>query len=96
MSKTFYIVTVSLILLILSCSNPQPEAPELLRQAEQLAESNPDSAMLLIDSIHYPEKRLKHGLYVHFGIAKTQLTYSVCNAINEAARNGGVKVVQAS
>ena len=75
MRKTIYTFCIFISLLLICCSNPQPEAPDLLRQAEQLVDSNPDSAMLLIDSIHYPEKSLEHGQYMHYLVMRVQMRY---------------------
>ncbi|MDO5523238.1 MAG: hypothetical protein Q4G48_04240 [Bacteroidia bacterium] len=58
-----------------SCLHPQPEAPQLLEQAEALMESHPDSAMLLIDSIFYPEESLHKADYMRYLVARVQARY---------------------
>ncbi|SEA05527.1 Tetratricopeptide repeat-containing protein [Porphyromonadaceae bacterium KH3R12] len=63
--------------------NPQPEAPKLLVEAERLVESNPDSAMLLIDSIFYPEKSLRYEHYMHFLVTQVQAKYKTRRSIHE-------------
>ena len=64
--KNILLIVLSLFLLV-AC-NPQPKAPELLEQAQLLMEDNPDSALLLIDSIFLSRKKLKQArLYVLSG-----------------------------
>ena len=60
-----HIVVITIGVFFLGGCKPQPEAPQLLADAQRFMENNPDSAMLLIDSIHYPKKSSKHGLYMH-------------------------------
>jgi hypothetical protein len=62
---------------ILSACNPQPEASGLLEEAGQLVERHPDSAILLIDSIFYPEKSLNHEYYMRFLVTQVQEKYKV-------------------
>jgi len=38
-----------------ACNNPQPGSADLLEQADRLVDSDPDSAMQLIDSIFMPK-----------------------------------------
>ena len=58
-------------------SCPQPEASSLLEEAGQLVEKHPDSAMLLIDFIFYPEKSLNHEYYMRFLVTQVQEKYKV-------------------
>lgn len=58
-----------------ACNNPQPEANKLLTQAEQLMDDHPDSAMLLIDSIFYPEKSFNKKDYMRYWVARVQARY---------------------
>lgn len=74
LSLTFWIVLISCIAALSGC-NPQPEAPALLTEAETLMETNPDSAMLLIDSIFYPEASLSRKQYMHYLLARVQARY---------------------
>ena len=68
---------------ILSACNPQPEASGLLEEAGQLVERHPDSAMLLIDSIFYPEKSLNHEYYMRFLVTQVQAKYKTYRPIHE-------------
>ncbi len=57
---------------LFSCSNPQPQATELLVRAEELMEDHPDSALVVIDSIFYPEKSLKKEQYMRYQVVRVQ------------------------
>ncbi len=70
------------LFLLVAC-NPQPEAPALLQQAELLMEDNPDSALLLIDSIFYPEESLSKHDFLYYQVAKVQAKYKVRKAVKE-------------
>lgn len=70
-------------ILLPSCLNPQPEAPDLLEQAEALMESRPDSAMVLIDSIFYPEVSLRKPQYMQYLVARVQARYKNYRAVAE-------------
>jgi hypothetical protein len=50
-------VAFAAVFLLFAC-NPQREAPVLLKQAQSLVESHPDSTLRLLDVIFYPEKAL--------------------------------------
>lgn len=65
------------------CSNPQPEASMLLADAERLIESNPDSAMQLIDSIFYPEESLFFEDYVRYLVLRVQARYKTHRPVAE-------------
>lgn len=60
---------------LFSCSNPQPQATELLVRAEELMEDHPDSALVVIDSIFYPEKSLKKEQYMRYNVARVRARY---------------------
>ncbi len=62
-------------LALASCSNPQPEAVTLLNAAEKLADSRPDSAVQLIDSIFYPEKSFNKRDYMRYWVTRVQVRY---------------------
>ncbi len=62
-------------LALASCSNAQPEAVTLLKAAEQLADSRPDSAVQLIDSIFYPEKSFNKRDYMRYWVTRVQIRY---------------------
>lgn len=72
-----------LCLFLLVACNPQPEAPVLLEQAQLLMEDNPDSALLLIDSIFYPEKSLNKHDYMYYQVAKVQAKYKAYRPVKE-------------
>ena len=79
--KNILLIVLSLFLLV-AC-NPQPKAPELLQQAQLLMEDNPDSALLLIDSIFYPEKSLNKQDYMYYQVAKVQAKYKTYRPVKE-------------
>jgi len=70
-------------LALASCSNPQPEAVTLLKAAEQLADSCPDSALQLIDSIFYPEKSFNKRDYMRYWVTRVQVRYKNYLAVDE-------------
>jgi len=71
----FLALLIPLASTMLSCSNPQPQATILLTQAEQLMDSHPDSAILLIDSIFYPGKSFSKKDYMRYWVARVQARY---------------------
>ena len=79
--KNILLIVLSLFLLV-AC-NPQPKAPELLQQAQLLMEDNPDSALLLIDSIFYPEKSLNKQDYMYYQVAKVQAKYKTYRPVKD-------------
>ena len=79
--KNILLFVLSLFLLV-AC-NPQPEAPELLEQAQLLMEDHPDSALLLIDSIFYPEKSLSKHDYMYYQVAKVQAKYKTYRPVKD-------------
>ena len=83
MRSLVYTIVVAVGLSVLSACKPQPEAPRLLAEAQRLVESNPDSAMLLIDSLFYPEKSLRRALYMHFLVTQVQAKYKTRRPIRE-------------
>lgn len=68
---------------LFSCMHPQPEAPALLEQAQQLMEQHPDSAMRLIDSIFYPEESLRKPQYMDYLVTRVQARYKNYRPIAE-------------
>ena len=76
------IICLILLLGVISC-NPQPEADRLLRLAQEMVETDPDSAMNLIDSIYYPENSLSHKRYMEFLVTRTQAKYKTYQPIDE-------------
>ncbi|MEA5128044.1 MAG: hypothetical protein VB074_07665 [Proteiniphilum sp.] len=84
MERIFHITFICFGLsYLLACNNPQPEASDLLEEAERLIEVYPDSAMLLIDSLFYPEKSLNHENYMRFLVRQVQAKYKVNRPIVE-------------
>ena len=79
--KNILLFVLSLFLLV-AC-NLQPEAPELLEQAQLLMEDHPDSALLLIDSIFYPEKSLSKHDYMYYQVAKVQAKYKTYRPVKD-------------
>jgi tetratricopeptide (TPR) repeat protein len=57
--------------LLFAC-NPQQEAPILLKQAQSLVESHPDSTLRLLDAIFYPEKALSEREYMSYIVTWVQ------------------------
>ena len=66
-----------------ACGNPQPGSADLLEQAERLVDSDPDSAMQLIDSIFYPEKSLNRDNHMRFLVTQVQAKYKTYRSISE-------------
>lgn len=75
MRVVVHILCIVFCLLLPVACNPQPEAPLLLQQAGGLIECCPDSAILLIDSISYPEKSLRKKEYMQYHIIRVQARY---------------------
>jgi tetratricopeptide (TPR) repeat protein/DNA-binding CsgD family transcriptional regulator len=59
------------ILSLFAC-NPQREASNLLQQAQKLADTQPDVALQLIDSIFYPERSLRKREYMSYLVTRVQ------------------------
>jgi len=70
-----HIVVITIGVFFLGGCKPQPEAPQLLADAQRFMENNPDSAMLLIDSLFYPEKSLRHEDYMRYLVLHVQARY---------------------
>ncbi len=70
-----HIVVITIGVFFLGGCKPQPEAPQLLADAQRFMENNPDSAMLLIDSLFYPEKGLRHEDYMRYLVLHVQARY---------------------
>ena len=70
-----HIVVITIGVFFLGSCKPQPEAPQLLADAQRFMENNPDSAMLLIDSLFYPEKSLRHEDYMRYLVLHVQARY---------------------
>lgn len=78
---TYIFIGVSLF--FFRAFNPQPEATEVLKQAERLVEKYPDSAMQLIDSVFYPEKSLSREHYMRFLVTQVQAKYKTHRPVHE-------------
>jgi tetratricopeptide (TPR) repeat protein len=71
-----YIVFVLLFVGIFIGCNPQPEASNLLIHAEKFADNEQaDSAIILIDSIFYPEKSFNEEEYMQYLVTRTRARY---------------------
>ncbi|MBP1617991.1 MAG: hypothetical protein H6Q14_1818 [Bacteroidetes bacterium] len=71
-----YIVFVLLFVGGFIGCNPQPEASNLLAQAEQFADNEQaDSAIVLIDSIFYPEKSFNEEEYMQYLVTRTRVRF---------------------
>ena len=51
MKRRLFIIGIALLLTLVSCHNSQHEARQMVRRAEQLCDTNPDSTVSLIDSV---------------------------------------------
>ncbi|MBP1618573.1 MAG: hypothetical protein H6Q14_2400 [Bacteroidetes bacterium] len=72
--STFFLFL--LFLVFLTACNPQPEAKQLLEQAEHFAdEEQVDSGLHLIDSIFYPEKSFRKKDYMRYLVTYVRLRY---------------------
>jgi len=72
-----------LIAVLSSCGKPQPQASQLLARAEQLIEDYPDSALMLIDSIFYPEKSFNKKDYMYYCLVRVQARHKNYLPISE-------------
>ena len=61
-----------LVTLSLLACNPQREASDLLRQAQNLVDTQPEKALQLIDSIFYPERSLSRREYMSYLVTRVQ------------------------
>ncbi len=68
-------VLLVLVAVLFSCDKSQPEALSLLEQAEQMIEVDLDSALVLIDSIYYPEKSFNTEGYMCYVVRRVQIRY---------------------
>lgn len=77
------IISITITTYFFVACNPQSESTKLLTEAQRLVESNPDSAMQLIDSIFYPEKSLNNDNYMRYLVTRTQAKYKTYRPIEE-------------
>lgn len=77
------IISITITTHFFVACNPQPESTDLLTEAQSLVESNPDSAMILIDSLFYPEKSLSKDHYMRYLVTRTQAKYKTYRPIVE-------------
>ena len=73
--KIYHTILVFFGLTLLFACNPQRNADQLLHKAQALLETKPDSAMILIDSIFYPENSLRKEGYRQYTVTKVQAMY---------------------
>ena len=84
MKRILYIIFICIIPFFFSaCNNPQTKASIMLQKAEQLIDEYPDSALLLIDSIFYPEKSLNNEDYMRYLVRLVQAKKKTDNQISE-------------
>lgn len=84
MDRILYLIFIFVILSYLSaCNNPQPGAAKILEKAELIIEEHPDSALMLIDSIFYPEKSLNMKDYMRYLVRHVQARYKAYQPIAE-------------
>lgn len=63
------------LLLLMTCSQPNREAPKLLRQAESIIETYPDSALRLIDSVMHMEIYFSEAERMEMALLQGQAIY---------------------
>lgn len=83
MKALITIISITITFYFFVACNPQSESTKLLEEAQRLVEVYPDSAMLLIDSIFYPEKSLNNDNYMRYLVARTQAKYKTHRSIEE-------------
>ena len=82
MRLLYILITCFYIVVLFTACNPQPEAPALLNKAEAMMDNNPDSAMLLIDSIFAPKASLSRAEYMQYLMARVQAKYKTYQDIS--------------
>lgn len=71
-----YVFLAFLLLEMFWGCNPQPEASKLLASAEKFADNEQiDSALILIDSIFYPEKSFGKEKYMQYLVTRVRVRY---------------------
>ena len=71
-SNNFYALLFIVPTLLLFACNPQREASDLLRQAQNLVDTQPEKALRLIDSIFYAERSLSTREYMSYLVTRVQ------------------------
>jgi len=71
-SSNLYVSLFIVPALLLFACNPHREASDLLRQAQSLVDTQPEKALLLIDSIFYPERSLSRREYMSYLVTRVQ------------------------
>ena len=66
-----HVLFIGTILLLFACS-PQHEGSDLLRQAQNLVDTQPEKALLLLDSISYPQNNLSRREYMSYLVTRVQ------------------------
>ncbi|RNC63884.1 hypothetical protein [Proteiniphilum sp. X52] len=70
-------------IITICCDDSQSHASILLVKAEQLMNDHPDKAMVLIDSILYPERSFNDEDYMRYCVVRVQARYKNYLPINE-------------
>ena len=68
----YFAGAVLIIAVITGCNSRQSRFSALLEDAERLMESRPDSAMILIDFLFYPEERLSREQCMRYIVTRAQ------------------------
>lgn len=82
MRVAIHYILITLGLSLITACNPQPEARKLLAEAVQWMEDHPDSALIRIDSIFFPEKSLNRAEYMQYLVTKVQAKYKTYRDIS--------------
>ncbi|MCE5204765.1 MAG: hypothetical protein LLF80_01475 [Porphyromonadaceae bacterium] len=69
---SYFAGVVLIIAVMTGCNTRQSEFSKLLEKTELLMEKRPDSALILIDYLFYPEERLSREQYMHYIVARAR------------------------
>ena len=73
-TKIFSLIFLSLFFLVVSCQKQSVRIKPILQKAETLLEQHPDSALVLLEEILYPQS-LKKSLYYQYYLLHLQAKY---------------------
>ncbi|MFT3995439.1 MAG: hypothetical protein QM660_14090 [Dysgonomonas sp.] len=81
--RSFIILTlISISFLLISCSRSKHGDELLLSMAQSIVETNPDSSLILLDSITDPTA-MEHAKYMEYIVTKIQAKFKTYNDISE-------------
>lgn len=80
--SSFRLFLIFIIIVFCSCKE-QTDIDSLLSQAQNIVEQNPDSALILLDSIDFPESDLSKDDYMHYLVTLVQAKYKSYVDISE-------------